>query len=83
MLAGMSIVRALLGMLLAGALFAAAPAHARSAHARIAKVVSPVGSMADVRVDLDWPAQARQGTLRLRAARVDSPDLGYRFASLD
>jgi hypothetical protein len=59
------------------------PAHARSAHARIARVVSPVGTMADVRVDLDWPKQAGQGTLRLRAARVDSPDIGYRFASLD
>jgi hypothetical protein len=83
MLAGMSIVRALLAMLLAGALLAATPAHARSAHARIHRVVSAVGTMADVRVDLDWPAGARQGAMRLRAARVDSPDLGYRFASLD
>ncbi|WP_162301489.1 hypothetical protein [Cognatilysobacter segetis] len=79
----MPIVRARLAMLLAGALLAAAPAHARSAHARIQRVVSPVGTMGDVRVDLDWPAQARQGSLRLRAARVDSPDLGYRFAALD
>jgi hypothetical protein len=79
----MSIVRALLAMLLAGALLAATPAHASSAHARIQRVVASVGTMADVRVDLDWPAGARQGAMRLRAARVDSPALGYRFASLD
>jgi hypothetical protein len=79
----MSIVRALLAMLLAGALLAATPAHARSAHARIQRVVASVGTMDEVRVDLDWPAGARQGAMRLRAARVDSPALGYRFASLD
>jgi hypothetical protein len=83
MLAGMPIVRALIAVLLAGALLVAAPAHARSAHARIHRVAASVGTMSDVRIDLDWPAGARQGAMRLRAARVDSPDLGYRFASLD
>ena len=70
-------------MLLAGMVLAAAPARARSAHARIDRVESAVGTMREVRVDLDWPAGARQGALRLRAVHVDSPDLGYRFATLD
>ena len=79
----MPIVRVLIAMLLAGAMFAPPPAHARSAHARIHRVVAAAGTMHDVRVDLDWPAGARQGALRLRAARLDAPDLGYRFSALD
>ena len=82
MLPRMPILRALLAVLFA-TLVVAMPAQARSAHARIARVASPVGTMAGVRVDLDWPAGATQGTLRLRAERVDAPDLGFRFASLD
>jgi hypothetical protein len=72
--------------LMSCALLAAAavgPAHARSLGARIAKVTTPVATLQDVRVDLDWPASASQGALRLRARRVDAPDLGYHYRDLD
>ncbi|WP_310051851.1 hypothetical protein [Agrilutibacter niabensis] len=65
------------------AALAAAPAHARSLGARISKVTTPVAMLQDVRVRLDWPASAPQGALRLRAARVDAPDLGYHFRDVD
>ena len=68
----------LLALLLAGN-----KVDARTATARIARVSTPVATLQDVRVQLDWPAQAPQGTLRLRAALVDAPELGYRFRNLD
>lgn len=77
----MAIVRAILAVLLACAV--ASPVQARSAHARIAKVTSAVGTMAAVDVALDWPPGATRGTLRLQAARVDAPELGYRFTRVD
>ncbi len=61
---------------------ACTPAWARSANASIARVVTPVATMEGVRVRLDWPAQARQGQLVLRARRVQAADLGYRFDDL-
>ncbi|WP_462116736.1 hypothetical protein, partial [Lysobacter xanthus] len=79
----MTILRAMRAVLLAGLVLATLPAHARSAQARIGRVVTPVGTMADVRVDLDWPAAARQGAMRLRARRVDAPALAQRFADVD
>jgi hypothetical protein len=62
---------------------AAMPAHARSLSARIARVTTPVATMQGVRVRLDWAATAPQGVLRLEAARVDAPDLGYVFREVD
>lgn len=58
-------------------------AQARVLHVRIARVTTPVASLEGVRVQLDWPAHAKQGALRLQAARVDALDLGYRFRDLD
>ena len=53
---------------------------ARTAQARIAKVTTAGGDAGRTcACSLDWPAQAPQGTLRVQAARVDAPDLGYRF----
>ncbi|MGY4515637.1 hypothetical protein ACVWWW_001205 [Lysobacter sp. HA18] len=83
MLAAMPIVRAIVAVLLAATLLAAAPAHARSAHARIARMTLPGGEMHGVRIDLDWPPTAKQGLLRLRAEKVDAPDLGYHFTAVD
>jgi len=65
------------------AALAAGPVHARSLQARIARVTTPVATLQDVSVHLDWPQAASQGELRLRAGRVDAPDLGYRFRNLD
>ncbi len=58
------------------------PAQARVAQARIAKVTTPVASLEQVRVRLDWPEGATAGTLDLWAARIDAPDLGYEYRDL-
>ncbi len=58
-------------------------AHARTMTARIERVTSPIATLQAVQVRLDWPAHAPQGQLRVQAARVDAPDLGYRFRNLD
>jgi len=68
---------------LPGLALAAPDAGARAAKARIARVTTAVATLEGVRVRLDWPASARQGTLRLQADRVVAPDLGYRFRDLD
>src|SRR3546814_18717853 len=51
--------------------------------AKIERVTTAVATLEGVEVRLDWPAQATTGELRLRAARVDAPDLGYRLRSLE
>lgn len=67
----------------AGLAFAVAgPLHARSLGARIAKVTTPVATLQDVRVHLDWPASAPLGVLALHAGRVDAPALGYHFRNI-
>ncbi|GAA4862850.1 hypothetical protein GCM10023332_13670 [Luteimonas vadosa] len=58
------------------------PAQARTLSARIARVTTAVATLEDVRVELDWPASAPRGELRMRAARVDADGLGYRFRSV-
>ncbi|GAB3383148.1 hypothetical protein GCM10027432_12540 [Lysobacter fragariae] len=52
-------------------------------NARIVKITTAVAALEGVRVRLDWPDGADSGTLRLQAAKVDAPDLGYRFRDLD
>ncbi len=69
--------------LLPGLLVCGAPVEARVLSAKIARVTTAVAVLEQVEVDLDWPAQAPQGRLRLRAARIDAPDLGYRFDDVD
>ncbi|BDU17220.1 hypothetical protein [Lysobacter auxotrophicus] len=54
-------------------------ASAATAKAKIAKVSTAVATLEGVRIQLDWPDAAPQGTLRLQAARIDAPGLGYRF----
>ena len=79
-----SMVRLLLPwLLLPGLCLASGQADARTASARIARVTTAVATLDGVRVQLEWPAQATQGTLRLQAVRVDAPGLGYRFGNLD
>ena len=64
-------------------LCAADAAWARTLSATIARVTTPVATLEDVAVRLHWPADAAHGELWLRAARVDAPDLGYRFSELE
>ncbi len=67
-------------LLLAAVLPAAAGARTLQAH--IARVTTAVATLEQVRVRLDWPADANQGDLQLDAARVDAADLGYRWRDL-
>ena len=77
-------VRLLLPCLsLPGLLLTGGEADARTATARMTRVTTAVATLEGVRVQLDWPAQATQGPLRLQATRVDAPGLGYRFRNLD
>ncbi len=75
------IITASLGLLAAlGA--AQAQAQARGMQARIDRVVTPVATLQQVRVRVDWPAGASSGEMQLWAGRVDAPDLGYRYRDL-
>lgn len=69
-------------LLLVAAGWLAAPAQARTLEARIARVETAVAVLRDVRVRLDWPAEAGQGRLRIEAAAADAPGLGYRLRAL-
>lgn len=75
-------VRLLSACLLSACWLLGGEAAARTAQARMAKVTTAVGVLEDVRVQIDWPARASQGLLRVQAARVDAPELGYRFREL-
>jgi hypothetical protein len=75
--------RAILHLLPLLLLACAAQADARTMAAKIARVTTAVATLEGVDVRLEWPAQAARGELRLRADRVDAPDLGYRFRSLE
>ena len=57
-------------------------AQARNADARIARVVTAVATLEDVRVRLRWVPGAPSGELALDAGRVDAPDLGYHYRNL-
>lgn len=57
-------------------------AFARSLSARIARIDSAVVTLERVQVRVDWPAGAGEGRLRLLAADVRAPDLGYRWRDL-
>ncbi len=63
-------------------LLCAAPSlQARVAQARIATIETAVATLGQVRVRLDWPANATTGTLDIWAARVDA-DVGYAYRDL-
>lgn len=72
----------LLSLLATGLLATSAPAQARTLSARIARITTPVASLEQVSVRLEWPADAQAGQLTLSAKRVVAPDLGYRFDDL-
>ncbi|GHA70021.1 hypothetical protein [Cognatilysobacter bugurensis] len=79
----LAIVRRLSVLLLVSIAACPAVADARTAVARIERVATPVATLQGVEVRLAWPDGAEAGTLRLRAERLDAPDLGYRFRNLD
>ncbi|HEY1070199.1 MAG TPA: hypothetical protein VGE33_06650, partial [Thermomonas sp.] len=65
-----------------GALLAPGWASARVAQLRAERVTTPVGTLAQVRLRLDWPQGAARGELQLWVGRLDAPDLGYRGRDL-
>lgn len=50
---------------------------------RAARIRTGIATMERVQVQLDWPADAAQGRLRLRVGSLDAPGLGYRFRNVD
>ena len=70
-------------LLLACTLPAQAQAQARTTTAKVARVTTAVATLEGVEVRLDWAPGADSGELALRAARVEAPDLGYRFRELE
>jgi len=66
---------------LAAALLAPA-AQARVVQARIARMATPVATLEQVQVRLEWADDAAAGQLRIRAGRVDAPTLGYHYRDL-
>ena len=76
-------LRCILLLLLGPAWLAWAPAgQARTLEARIERIDSPVAVLHQVRARLEWPEQAPRGRLRITAARVLAPELGYAFENL-
>jgi len=69
-------------LLLLASLMASDEAAARTLQAHIDRVTTAVATLDDVRVRLDWPADAPQGDLLLTARALDAPDLGYRYRDL-
>lgn len=57
-------------------------AQARVAQARIARMATPVATLAQVQVRLEWADGGNTGQLQIRAGRVDAPALGYHFRDL-
>lgn len=56
---------------------------ARTLTVQVDRIDSVIANLSGVSVRLNWPASAPHGELRLRATRIDSPALGYRFDDLD
>jgi len=77
-----SMFRRILPLLLLTLLALPAAGQARTLSARIAKVTTPVATLQEVTVRLEWPKTAEAGNLTLSAGRVTAPDLGYRFDNL-
>lgn len=75
-------MRAILPLLAWLLLVTTGTADARALRATIARVNTPVAVLQDVRIRLEWPADAATGRLEIRAARAAAPDLGYRWRDL-
>lgn len=60
----------------------ARPPQPRMLQAKIARVATAVATLEQVRVRVDWVADAESGELQLWAGRVEAPDLGYAYRDL-
>lgn len=68
--------------LLSAGVWVSGAACARTLQAHIDRVTTAVATLDNVRVHLDWPADAPQGILSLTADALDAPDLGYHYRQL-
>jgi hypothetical protein len=50
---------------------------------KITTIKTGVGTLQNVQVDLNWPRDAKQGELRIRAAALDFPLLSYQEKNID
>lgn len=60
-----------------------APAQARVLSIGIDRIATPVASLQDVKISLDWPQDAFSGKLKLSAKALDASEFGYRWQQLD
>lgn len=58
-------------------------ANAEVMRMKIAKLKAGIGTLQNVQVDLNWPKDAQQGELRIRAAHLDFPLMSYREKNID
>ncbi|MDE2406728.1 MAG: hypothetical protein KGL91_02565 [Xanthomonadaceae bacterium] len=77
-----TLTRLPLRLLLPMLLLAAPVAQARVLTMQVAKLHTPVATLAQVRLQLQWPDGASEGELQLWAGRVDAPGLGYHYQDL-
>lgn len=64
------------------ALIAAGNAGARVLEIGIERATLAIGRLDRIEAQVEWPDGAERGELRLRAAALDVPELGYRFLQL-
>lgn len=73
------------GLLVAGLMLAVCVpvASARVLTVEVDRIQTPVASLQDVELKLDWPPDALSGTLSLTAKSLDASEFGYRWQRLD
>ena len=83
MLASMQVFKILIKSFLLVLAFASGAVHSEVMKMKVAKIKAGIGTLHNVQVDLNWPKDANQGALRIRAARLDFPLMSYQEKNLD
>ena len=83
MLGSMQVFKILIKSFLLLLAFATGTAHAEVMKMKIDKIKAGIGTLHNVQVDLNWPKDAGQGALRVRATLLDFPLMSYREKNLD
>ena len=83
MLDSMQVFKILIKSFLLLLAFATGTVHAEVMKMKIAKIKAGIGTLHNVQVDLNWPKDATQGALRIRATLLDFPLISYQEKNLD
>ena len=83
MLASMQVFKILIKCFLLVLAFASGAVHSEVMKMKVAKIKAGIGTLHNVQVDLNWPKDANQGALRIRATRLDFPLMSYQEKNLD